>query len=410
MKKLSLSSVLVFCLVAPFIMTYRISSGETPYWLFGIIFALLLGYLSLDFVFFKQREKLKSILTWLIIILVIGSGIGTAIIVRHQTAPIYNVHDIILQQEAAIRFFLDGKNPYAVNYFGTPLEGWHYSETELNPALFHFVMMPWYLLFSLPFYFLSISLFGFFDGRMPLLFLFGTLLVLAWRLMKSKHQSRHLFLILLAFNPATLGYFLEGRADIFMFAFLFGALCLLKKKRYALAGIPMALAFATKQSSWPIFPFYFAFLWLKNKKDLRQTVKNILPFALVFGLIVLPFFFWDPKAFLDSTLFYLTGSTTHSYPISGYGWGMVLQQFGFIKDIHPYYPFWIWQVVVCLPLAIVLLRWLAKSAAVWRLVACYGVFTFVFWYFSRYFNNSHLGYLSMIFLTTWAFKENEEKN
>jgi hypothetical protein len=270
-------------------------------------------------------------------------------------------------------------------------------------------MMPWYFLFSLPFYFLSITFFGFFDGRIPLVFLFTLLLVLAWQLIKSNEESRRLFLILLAFNPATLGYFLEGRADVFMFTFLFLALFLLEKKHYSLAGIPLALAFSTKQSSWPIFPFYLAFLWLNSKKNLRQTMKNISPFALVFGLIVLPFFFWDAQAFFKSTIFYLSGNVSHSYPISGYGWGMVLHQLGIIKNLHLFYPFWAWQLIVCLPLAAVLFRWLAKSPEVWRLIACYGIFTFVFWYFSRYLNNNHLGYLSMVFITAFFWPKKEKR-
>ena len=407
MKKISLSAILLFCLVIPFIMTYRISPGETPYWLFGIIFGLLLGYLGLDLVQWqrKKKDKLKSLLLWLIIILTIGSAYLTVIIVRHQTAPVYSVHDIVLQLESTIQFFLQGKNPYAVTFFNTPLEQWHYSETVINPALFHFVMMPWYFLFSLPFYFLSMSFFGFFDGRMPLLFLFFFLLFLAWRLIKASKESRQLFLVLLAFNPATLGYFLEGRADVFMFTFLFWSWFLLKKKRYSLAGIPLALAFATKQSAWPIFPFYLAFLWWQNKKNFQQTVKNILPFVVTFSIIVLPFFLWDSKAFLDSTIFYLAGSLSQSYPVAGYGWGMVLHQLGFITDINAYYPFWIWQLFICLPLAAVLFLWLRKSLSVWRLIICYGVFTFVFWYFSRYFNNSHLGYLSMVFIAAFGFNQ-----
>lgn len=401
MGNFSLSGVLLLILVVPFIMTYRLSPGATPYWLFGIIFGLLFGYLGLDLVKGNKKRtgKIKSFLLWLIVILVIGSAFFSAIIVRHRTSPLYNIHDITLQLESAVQFFLQGKNPYSTPYFGTPIEQWHYSSTEANPALYYFVMMPWYLLFSLPFYFFSITFFGFFDGRLPLLFLFAVLLVLAWRLIKKEEEKKRLFVTLLAFNPATLGYFLEGRADIFMFAFLFWSWFLLEKKRYSLAGIPLALAFATKQSSWPIFPFYCTFLWLANKQNLKEVIKNLLPFVLAFGIITLPFFFWEPKAFLESTVFYLSGGIQHGYPVAGYGWGMVLNQLGVIKDIHAYYPFWIWQLIVCLPLAVVLFRWLVKSPTVWRLIVIYGFFTFVFWYFSRYFNNSHIGYLSMVFLT-----------
>jgi len=393
MNSLSLSSILLFCLVIPFIMTYRLSPGQTPYWLFGIIFALLGIYLVI------KNKRLSNILLWLTIGIVIGSAYFSAIVARHRTAPIYQIHDMPLQLESAIQFLLRGKNPYAVTYFGTPLEQWHYSDTEVNPALFHFVMMPWYLLFSLPFYFLSISLFGFFDGRMPLVVLFAFLLVLAWRLLAGSRQRR-LFITLLAFNPATLGYFLEGRSDIFMYAFLFWGFYLLQKKRLALAGIPMAFAFATKQSAWPIFPFYLLFLWLANQKNINKTIKCLSFFVLVFALVVLYFFFWNSQAFLESTVFYLGGSAKNSYPIAVYGWGMVLHQSS--------YPFWIWQLVFGLPLLLILLRYLRKIPTVKCLIFSYGLFTFVFWYFSRYFNNSHLGYLSMVFLTAYFWPKNEK--
>jgi len=400
MKNLPLAGILLFCLVIPFIMTYGIGPTQTPYWLFGIIFGLLLGYLAFG--------KLRSIFLWGLIILVIGSACFSTLVARHRTAPIFQVHDIILQQEAAIRFLLAGRNPHVVAYFGTPLEQWHYSDSQVNPALFHFVMMPWYFLFALPFYFLSLTFLGFFDGRIPLAFLFAFLLILAWRLLKGKSKQRRLFLVILAFNPATLGYFLEGRADIFMFAFLFWGFYLLAKKRFFWAGMPLALAFATKQSAWPFFPFYLAFLYF-HCKSWRPVLRNLLSFSAVFALVVSPFFFWDPKAFLDSTVFYLAGSVEHSYPIAGYGWGMVLHQIGVIKNLQAYYPFAIWQLAACLPLAVVLINWLRKSPTLTRLIFCYGIFTFVFWYFSRYFNNSHLGYLSMVFLTAYGFNQTAEK-
>lgn len=430
MKNIKLDSVLIFALVIPFIMTYRIGPGDTPFWLFGLIFLGLLSYICLDLLKIKEKTYyfLKLLVLWSLIIGVIGSAFVSAIIVRHETHPIYRIHDIVLQQESAIRFLLDGKNPYSVTYFGTPLEQWHYSDTEVNPALYHFVMEPFYLVFALPFYFLSNISFGFFDGRIPLLFLFFSLLILAWFLVKD-NQKRFLFLILLAFNPAMLGYTLEGRSDIFMFAFLFAGFFLLHKKRYLWVGIPIGLAFAVKQSAWPILPFYIAFLYFKSQHlrgvtspDARRYLASshlggdrrapprwilwVISFFLTFSIIVLPFFFWDQKAFLDSTIFYLSGNIPHGYPISGYGLGALLHELGIIKDAHQYYPFWIWQVIIGTPLLIALVLYLKKTPSVGRLILVYGVFLFIFWYLSRYFNNSHLGYLSLVFITAYFFPKN----
>jgi len=312
----------------------------------------------------------------------------------------------VLQQESAIRFLLDGKNPYAISYFGTPLEQWHYSDKEVNPALYHFVMQPFYLLFALPFYFLSNTTIGYFDGRIPLLFLFLTLLILAGILAKDR-EKKLLFIILLAFNPAMLSYTLEGRSDIFMFSFLFVGLFLLHKKQYLWAGVPIAFSFAVKQSVWPILPFYIAFLYFKTK-SITKTFKNILPFIIVFLTIVLPFFLWDKKAFLDSTVFYLSGNVPHSYPISGYGFGTMLHQMGHIKDVNAYYPFIIWQAIIGIPLLIVTLKYLKSRPGIGRMMLAYGIFLFVFWYFSRYFNNSHLGYLSMVLISAYFLPENDK--
>lgn len=409
MKNIKLDSILLFALLVPFIMTYRISPGTTPYWLFGLIFLGLLSYLSADLIILKEKIKflLKSVLLTLLIVGSIGAAFYSAIIVRHQTSPIYNIHDQVIQQELAIRFLLHGKNPYAVTYFGTPLENWGYSETEVNPALYHFVMQPFYLIFAIPFYLVFAHGVGLFDGRIPLLFLFATLLIAAWKLVKDK-QKKLEFIILLGFNPATLGYMLEGRDDVFMFAFLFIALALLHKKRYSWGGVVLALAFAVKQSAWPIFPFYFAYLYFRNK-DFKKTVKQIIPFALTFAVIVMPFVAWNIKAFFESTIFYLSGNVIHSYPISGYGFGMILNHIGIIKNVHSYFPFFIFQTVVGIPLAVVLMLWQKRNNTTQRLILSYVIFLFVFWYFSRYFNNSHLGYISMVLITAYFWPQENIK-
>lgn len=413
MKRLSLSSVLLFPLVIFFIMQYRIGPAETPFWLFGIIFLLLIDYCCLDVLTIKEwiYHRVKNILLWLIVGIVIGSAFGSAIIVRHNTAPVYGVHDIILQQEAAIRFLTHGKNPYQETYFGTPLQDWHYSDTEVNPALYHFVMEPFYLLFAVPFYYVSNHVIGFFDGRIPLLVLFFSLLVLAFTLVKDGENKR-LFVTLLAFNPAMLGYTLEGRSDIFMFVFMFGGLYLLSKHKVFWAGIPFALAFMVKQSIWPFLPLYVLYLVilaLKEKQSIRfvltYLIKNISGFLLVCLGFMVPFLLWNTKAFLDSTIFYLAGNDIHSYPISGYGFGMVAYQLGWIHNLHAYFPFTLLQITVGLPVLLLLGYLLWKRPTLPLLIFSYGIFLFVFWYFSRYFNNSHLGYLSMVFLTAYFWPQ-----
>lgn len=171
-----------------------------------------------------------------------------------------------------------------------------------------------------------------------------------------------------------------------------------------MAGIPIALAFATKQSIWPFFPFYLAFLYFQNK-DILKTIKQLIPFTVTFLIIVVPFFLWNPHAFLASTLLYLSGNDPHSYPVAGYGLGSLLHQIGIIKNVNAYYPFTIWQVVIALPVLGLLINLQRKNNSIGKMITFYGLFLFVFWYLSRYFNNSHLGYLSMVFITAYFWPE-----
>lgn len=401
MQLIALDSILLFVLIIPFVMGYRISPFETQYWLFGVIFLACFVNIFLDLTSRTKSkyDTLKNIILWLLIVLVVGSSFLAAINNRHITHPIYQIHDIILQQEAAVKYFLDGKNPYVENYFGTFMEQWPYHEKDINPALYHFVMQPFYLLFALPFYYVSSHTIGYFDGRIPLFILFFTLLFSAFITVKEQEKKR-LFVILLAFNPAMLPYTLEGRSDIFMYAFMFIGFYLLHNKKYMLSGILMAFAFATKQSSWLFFPFYATYLFW-TLRSFKKTTITLIPLLVIFFSIVLPFYFWDPKAFTDSTIGFLSGTVKNSYPISGYGLGAVILEFNIIKDKTVYYPFHVWQLLICIPIFFGLIKYLKKNMNVGVLIFTYGIFLFVYWYLSRYFNNSHLAYISVILTTSY---------
>lgn len=125
-------------------------------------------------------------------------------------------------------------------------------------------------------------------------------------------------------------------------------------------------------------------------------------------LVAGPFLLWDVKSFASSVIFYLSGNTANSYPISGYGLSMILYEFGIIKDIHAYYPFANWQIIFGLPILGASLVWFAKKPSMSRVLIGYGVVLFVIWYTSRYFNNSHVGYLSWVFMIG-ALKHLDEK-
>ncbi len=387
----------------------------TPYWLFGVLFLSLFLHLVLSFASLwqpnKTLDRIRHFLFWVILGIVFGGTTVTAIVDRSNIAPVYGVHDIILQQEAAMRYLLVGKNPYKETYFGTPVESFHYDEVgkpAINPALYHFVMPPWYLLFPFAFYFVSTPVFGYFDGRMALVVLAFALFFLLARWFKHRSIGQ-LAIILMALSPATVDYVIEGRSDLFALCWLVFALYLLDKKRLLWSGIVYGLALLSKQTIWFSLPFYLGFVWWKTK-DRRIFGINLVGILVTVGVIVAPFFLWDPKAYLDSTVFYLSGGTLGGYPIAGYGWGMILWSLGIVKDFHSQHPFFLWQLIFGLPVLVVLLRLLKKRLSLSFVWFGYATFLFVIWYFSRYFNNSHMGYLSSLFVLAGCFLLDEQKS
>lgn len=403
-----IDSVLLFALAIPVVMKYRILPVDgTPYWLFGVLFLALLANCVISYApyvlgrFKKHIEKLKNALLVLVVLIVVGGTTSTAMVDRAHTAPVFGVHDIILQQEAAMRYLLVGKNPYKETYFGTFVEDFNYDEPgnidAVNPALFHFVMPPWYVVFPFAFYYTVRPVVGFFDGRMVLLFSMAMLLYAVWHWFRDKHLAR-LAIILTALSPAAISFFIEGRSDVFALSWLVVSFVFLQKKRYVWSAIMMALAFLSKQTTWFAVPFYLVVLWTDTGKHRKAFWKAGAAGAATGLVIALPFFLWDASAFLDSTILYLSGNAPHSYPVGGYGVGMLLYSAGIIRDIHAYYPFVFWQIVLCVPLLAGLIAWMKPRPSQSNMVMSYAVFLMVFWYVSRYFNNSHLGYISMLFV------------
>lgn len=402
-----LDAGLLFMLAIPVVMKYGVLPGtDTPYWLFGILFLLLAKNIFISLFpsvlpKFISVAKAKIIITWFVLAIVVGGVTVTAIINRHLTAPVYGVNDIILQQEAAIRYLVHGKNPYKETYFGTPVESFNYAEVgnsaAVNPALYHFVMPPWYLLFPLFFYTPANKLFGYFDGRMMLIFcLIGTLIILNKLLKNQKIKLMAMSLVALA--PGVVDYFIEGRSDTFALFWFIWSVYLLNKNKFVLASVIFGLAMISKQTIWLALPFYLTMVWKMNKNSLKVALYHLLIVGGVALVITAPFLIWDFRAFIDSVILYLSGGTAHGYPIAGYGFGMLMHEFGIVKDIHGYFPFIVFQLVFGLPVMFLALWYLMKKPTVSKLLFGYAFTLLVVWYFSRYLNNSHLTYLGTIFI------------
>ena len=262
------SACLLFIVTIPVVMGYKIFPGDgTSYVLF--LFYFLLNISNIFYSLFGKNSLVKNILIWSIVLIVLVGSLGSAIIDRGKIAPgqNYKTHDIILQLEAGLRYLGEGKNPYKETYFGTPMEKWHYGEGDkdtVNPALYHFVMPPWYLLSAYPFYFVSMRTVGYFDGRMPLMAATIGLLIVLFYWIKNKDIAR-LAVICIGLNPASMSYLIEGRSDMLVIWWFVLSLFFIEKKHYVMSAVSLALAAMTKQTAWFAVPIVLGYLWFGKR-------------------------------------------------------------------------------------------------------------------------------------------------
>ena len=116
MINISLPSILLFALIIPPITRYTLWPGSDPQILYAVIFLGILVYLLLDFSLGKVKltervRRLKLAVLLFLLVASLSSVMFTSIVTRHQRAPIFNVHDIILQVESATQYLIQGKNP-----------------------------------------------------------------------------------------------------------------------------------------------------------------------------------------------------------------------------------------------------------------------------------------------------------
>jgi hypothetical protein len=386
---------------------YGASEIIVPQYVFLFVLLVLVGVTFL----FQPREEntyfkfAQNGLFFLIVVITIGHTTFTAIDKRHQLGFDYPVHDNPVQIEEGIKFLKMGKNPYTENYHDTLMFKWN--EWHDNPALFHFVTLPFYLISSYLTSYPAEFVFGFYDQRMIhiLTLLFSVALLAA---IIKQHQQRLLVLTIFLFNPLLVHFFIEGRNDIFVFSWVLFAMWLVWKKWYVWSALVLGLAFASKQSSWLILPFYFWYIWLEvGDRPIWQRGLEVLqktwPFFVVTVLFFIPFLISDAQSFINDIYHFPAGTLKTSYYIKGYGFSELLVYLEVITDRHAYYPFAIWQLVFGIPTMIALFWWQTKQRTIPVLIISYTLLLFVFWFFSRFFVENYVGYLSMLFIAAYSF-------
>lgn len=324
--------------------------------------------------------------------------------IRAKTVPTRGIHDGAVQTEDAITFFLRGENPYSADYrsmpFGGFLDGFSRG-IRPNPAWWHHVYLPFHFLASLPFSYVLNHLTGWYDQRVvyvlaeivSFFFVIGLARGREWRLLIG---------LLFALNPFWIKFFVQGYNDIFVFTFMAGMLWCFQRGRWSWGAILFGLACASKQSAWMFAPFFVAYtVWHGGVVGWRRWRPTFIA-AGVAALFILPFFLWNPKDFIDDIYRYPAGSLTTSYPISGFGISDLMVSSGIIKSIWDYYPFIYLQAAIAGPLLVVLLYLQRMRNSLTQLVISASVFSFTFWFLSRFFNWNYVSYLTFFTLAALA--------
>ncbi len=352
---------------------------------------------------YLSRRNLDGFRTGLIALaalLSVGTALGAQIMLRHQISPIEYAHDGAVQTEEAARFIRNGVNPYAADYRGTVF-GYYADYFSLgarpNPAWDHYVYLPATFLLVAPSQSLAEKTIGWFDVRMVYFFAWaGAIALLAW-LVPARY--RDLAIIMTAFNPLTAKFFIWGYNDFVVLFYLVAAIVCLKKGSLGFSSLAIGLAVATKQSAWLFVPFYLAgVLGQPKPAGWKRKIVKLWPGLAAAVLLVAPFLLWSPTDFFDDVWRFASGSAALSYPTSGLGLGQWLVSSGVLRSQYDYWPAGIFQAILGVPLLILTL-WRQRQANTFsNLFQHYGLLLFGVWFVARYFNDSHLGYLTLIFI------------
>lgn len=357
----------------------------------------------------------KNIALWgTIFAFVILPTLGTMILRQNSAAHLY-IHDGAIQVEQAARFFSSGQNPYQADYSATPMAQWPFYESGLavNPALWHLPYLPWLWLSTLPFEVFFRNILGWYDVRLVyLLLLIGSLILILQSSLFS--SNRFSAAMMLALSPLFVPFFIEGRNDIVVSFWLVAALVLLDAKRLVWAGLAVAAAVASKQTAWFIVPFFLSYIWSRGEnKSFWARVKPLVPGCLLVVLLIAPFVLWDVQAFWDDVIAFQSGAGAGitNYPIKSLGFGSLVLGFGLVERNTDVFPFTWFQLLLGLPLFFGLLWIQQRRQQLSSLVLNYALLLTFALFFSRTFNDNHLGFaitwLSFGFLSSPA-RSNDE--
>lgn len=370
-----------------------------------LILVLIALYVIVDFFWLNQvrTDRLKAwLLGGLILVAAVAPQI-TVIALRHANGPATFVTDSAVQTEEAMKMLLRGRNPYATDYYGTPMERFD----SKSPAMKHYVYLPLTFLLPLPFFVAVNGLLGWFDLRMFYLLFYLFILWVLWRV-PSRPDYKRALVIAFALNPEIIYYFVYGTNDIAATACLAASVYLASRRRYAAGAVFLGIAVLTKQFAIIFLPFYLLYVYGQGRRLLRETDKSWTPLAktlLVVGGIValfaIPAAGWNLNAFVDDVIRYPYGSAVASWHIAGWGISHAALATGLVQTNQSYFPSSLLYLAVLAPLTLAMWWRQLRLNTLPVMLTAAGITIFVFVIVSRFTHNNYFYYATTLWFLAY---------
>jgi hypothetical protein len=376
---------------------------------FGVILPLLASVLLVALLVLLVAQPgawgLKTAGLWLLVGVMTIAPTAVLVLTPGHGGTTFQ-HDGLVQTEAAIDRILKGEPIYGVDWSGTALGKYDWSDVgRRNPALHHHVYLPLTALVGVPVRVLSDATGMPFDYR-AVLALFAVLGVAAVAALPIPAPQRFMVTVAVFLNPLITTYFLSGRNDISYVAVLLLALALLARGRPLAASVACGFAIALKPFALLAVPFLLAVLWIRWRgrpgEHRREVLLVLLGLAAVPLATITPFLLADPGAFWRDTVLFTNGSGPEAYPIGGFGFGALLLAVHLLPDPEAAFPFGLVQLAAVLPVGYWAVRRLLTRPTVDRWLGGYTALLLAFAFFARFFNDSYVGVVLALLAATLA--------
>ncbi len=344
-------------------------------------------------------SRLKFILLGCILAALVFLPALKLVLLRHDNLPQSYSHDGgVIQTEVTIDYFLSGRNPYVESYAATPMAEWGFP--EFRTALEHYPYLPATFVLSAPVQVASKALLGWFDQRFVYLLLFLATVLLLPGLVDHRRADALALIMIIGLNPIMGLDLLFGQNDSFVLGWIVLSLWFAHRKHFGWSAVFFGIACASKPTAWFLAPFWALAMLPEATLSLRSLpqqapilLRRAAPALAVFLLLTLPYLLWNADAFVDDVWRWSAGTSLIHYQIWGWGAANFVLATGTLPDRFAYWPFWIPELLVGLPLLVFLLyrQWRANTLGnlCWHGALLLLTFAFV----SRFLNENYMGFV-----------------